>query len=185
MSTSSALPPPVDPHLTFLILLQWLSLERVWVGLGRRQAGSCVHTLPSYLASFHSLYILWLSILHIFCFSPFLLFLPLLSSFLIPSPFSTTLFSSLPTLLPSFLPLPFLSTLPPPYPSLLFLPSSFLSFTCTNCFCCGRHYLGVFILCRIQSSGEDFSDMYGGGTMFTRQPNLLITAYLYILTNST
>ncbi|KAL5499733.1 hypothetical protein EMCRGX_G011192 [Ephydatia muelleri] len=36
----------------------------------------------------------------------------------------------------------------------------------------------------IQSSGEDFSDMYGGGTMFTRQSNLLITAYLYILTNT-
>ena len=103
-------------------------------------------------------------------------------SFLIPSPSSITLLS-LPSYSPSFLlSFPFLSTLPPPYPSLLFLPSSFLSFTC---FCCGRHYLGVFILCRIQSSGEDFSDMYGGGTMFTRQSNLLITAYLYILTNST
>ena len=98
MSTSSALPPPVDPHLTFLILLQWLSLE--WVGLGRRQAGSCVHTLPSFILP-HSipLYILWLSILHIFCFSPFLLLFlpPLLSSFLIPSP------SLLLSFLPSFL----------------------------------------------------------------------------------
>ena len=161
----------------------------------------CAHSAFLYLASFHSIihsvvihssHLLLLSVPPPFPPSSsfllphplsFLYYSPLLP-LLIPSPSPPTLLPSLPTLLPSFFPFPFLSTLPP-HPSLLFVPSSFLSFTCTNCFCCGRHYLGVFILCRIQSSGEDFSDMYGGGTMFTRQPNLLITAYLYILTNST
>ena len=164
MSTSSALPPPVDPHLTFLILLQWLSLERVWVGLGRRQAGSCVHTLPSFILP-HSipLYILWLSILHIFCFSPFLLLFlpPLLSSFLIPSPSSTTLlsFPSSSPLLPlllSFLPfllsfLPFLLSFLPFLlsflPSFLF-PSSRPSLLLIH-LCCSFHLHSCLSLAQI------------------------------------
>lgn len=135
VSTSSALPPPVDPRLTFLILLQWLSLERVWVGLGRRQAGSCVHTLPSFiwlpLASFHSIihsvvihssHLLLLSVSPFPPSSSFLLPHPL--SFLIPSPSSITLLS-LPSYSPSFL-LSFSLPLDTPSLSIFAVPSIFI-----------------------------------------------------------